>query len=92
MQQQRQQGGLKHDLNAFIGIAQALELMLLAWCQIPSTCGSQLFRGQALLGWCISFVLAAFSRNEQLMAFVLATGAWMSIHKQPFQHGNLSIY
>jgi len=81
MPPQQQQGGLKRDLNVFIALAQALAYMLEAWSQIPSTCGSNYFRGQALIGWFLSFIIAAFSQSEQFMMFVLATGAWMIIHK-----------
>jgi hypothetical protein len=80
MQPQPQQGGAGRSLRVFIGWAQSLSLMHDAWLHIPSTCGVNHFRGQAALGWVVSFVIAAFSRNEDFMQYVLVTGALMIFH------------
>jgi hypothetical protein len=83
--QQQQQGGLRRDLNVFIGICQSLAYMGEVWLRVPGTAGCRYFSGQAAIGWILLLIIAAFGQSDFLIQFWLATGLWLVVQRVAYR-------
>jgi hypothetical protein len=78
---QQQQGGLKKDLNVFIGLCQIGAYPVEIWLRRPGTCGARYFAGQCYIGLFGLFIIASFTYSTELMQVCMASVAWLVVHK-----------